>query len=75
MRTLTITLLAINNLVLGAAVVYLINANGLVDSRLDWLRDNYFDVVQLARENDYLVHSVIDYLQTFVQPLVLDSIR
>ena len=74
MRRITFLLLALNNLVLGWAIYELANGAELVDRRLLWLKDNLFDITITARENDYLVHQVIDYIQTWVQPIVMDAI-
>ncbi len=74
MRRITFLLLALNNLVLGWAIYELANGAELVDRRLLWLRENYFEIAMTARENDYLVHSIIEYIQTWIQPLVMDAI-
>ena len=73
-RNLTFLLLSLNNLVLGWAIYELADGARLVNERLLWLKDNLFDITITARENDYLVHQVIDYIQTWVQPIVMDAI-
>ncbi len=64
--------LAVNNVVLAWAVLALISDGELVNRRLEWLRGNYFGILQTARENDYLIHSLINFVNERIVPVIIE---